>query len=314
MAEPRTVLVTGATGMIGSRLVAQLVQQGDDVHAVSREEHPPEDAVTWWRCDLADAPALDRVLTSVRPHVVHHLAAKVDGARTRELVRPTLVENLLVTVSLLEAVDRLGIARLVLSGSALEEPAGGDALPVPPSPYGASKWAASAYARMYSALFDLPVVTVRPNMTYGPGQRDLRKLVPYVILSLLRGEEPQLSSGARPCDWVFVDDVAAAYRAAGESPVAPGRTIDIGTGVLTTVADLVADVVRILGTPLQPRFGVVDVRPLEQVVATDPAPAQELLGWRPEVDLHEGLQRTVAWARTLVPEPRGHAAGERVSR
>ena len=122
----------------------------------------------------------------------------------------------MASVEILEAATRLGCRRVVSSGSLLEEPVG-TAQAVPPSPYGASRWAASAYARMFHALFGTPVVILRPSFAYGPGQ-ETTKLVPHVITKLLAGESPELSSGERMIDFVFAPDVAEAYVAAAVSP------------------------------------------------------------------------------------------------
>src|SRR5262249_56855024 len=117
-----------------------------------------------------------------------------------------------------------GWGRIGLSGSLMEEPTGG-AQAVPPSPYGASRWASSAYGRMFHALFDAPVTILRPSYAYGPGQ-ERTKLIPYVITSLLAGESPKLSSGEREIDWIFAEDVARAYLAAASRPGVVGLTLD----------------------------------------------------------------------------------------
>ena len=134
----------------------------------------------------------------------------------------------------------------MLSGSLLEEPAAGGPQAVPPSPYGASRWAASAYGRMFHALFDAPVVTLRPSFAYGPGQ-ERTKLIPHVITSLLEGGSPQLSTGERLLDWVFADDVARAYVAAASHAGVEGLTLDIGSGVLTSVREIVEAIVESSG-------------------------------------------------------------------
>ena len=126
---------------------------------------------------------------------------------------PTFHTLLASTVNLLTAVTDVGGGRVVLSAS-LEEPTNGaaDRL-VPESPYAAAKLAAGAYARMFVKLYDTPVVSLRPFMAYGPGQNPM-KIIPYTILSLLRGDAPQLSSGERALDWVYVEDVIDAFLAA----------------------------------------------------------------------------------------------------
>ena len=83
---------------------------------------------------------------------------------------------------------------------------------------------------MFHALYGLPVINLRTFMTYGPGQRDGSKLIPYVATALLRGESPRLSSGTREVDWIYVGDVVDAYLAAAVADGVEGTSIDIGSG------------------------------------------------------------------------------------
>lgn len=237
------------------------------------------------------------MVASVRPHEIIHLAGAVRGDRSLEAVAPTLRANLVATVELLEAATRVGCRRIVLSGSLLEEPATGGPQAVPPSPYGASRWAASAYGRMFHALFDAPVVILRPSFVYGPAQ-DPTKLIPYVITGLLEGGSPQLSSGERLLDCVYAEDVAHAYIAAASVAGAEGSTIDIGRGVLTSVREIVELILEFIGpTTGQPVFGMLPVRALEQEVRVDVEETARVLGWRATTPLEEGLRATIAWFR-----------------
>jgi nucleoside-diphosphate-sugar epimerase len=289
------LLVTGASGMIG-RAVLDLLPADVDTHAVSRLDQRPRPAVTWHRLDLGEPGAATRLMHQVQPEVVIHLAGEVRGERSIEAVRPTFAANLVATVEILEAATRLGCRRVVASGSLLEEPTG-SARAVPPSPYGASRWAASAYARMFHALFETPVAILRPSFAYGPGQEPT-KLVPHVITTLLAGESPALSNGERLIDFVFAPDVAGAYLAAAVASGVEGSTIDIGVGKLTTVRDVVETIVELVGpTAGAPAFGELPVRPLEQHVEVDAEIAAQALGWRAATSLEEGLRRTIAWYR-----------------
>jgi nucleoside-diphosphate-sugar epimerase len=281
------VLVTGASGLIG-RHVLRVLQPETDVVALSRTPRPAQDGVRWLVSDLAQPGAVAQVVRAVRPRAIIHLAGAVRGDRTLEAVAPTLHANLVATVELLEEATRAACHRVVLSGSLLEEPAVGGPQAVPPSPYGASRWAASAYGRMFHALFDTPVVILRPSFAYGPGQEPT-KLIPH------EGGSPELSSGERLLDCVYADDVARAYVRATAAPGVEGRTIDIGSGVLTSVREIVGLVVECLGrTAGRPRFGELPVRPMEQDVEVDVDETARALGWRATTSLEEGLRRTVA--------------------
>lgn len=293
------ILVTGASGFIGARLCNVLRSLGAEVHGVSRRADPGSDPpISWWQADLADVQAARRVVETVRPHVILHLAGEVVGARDLDQVLPTLRGNLLSTVNLLIAAATLGCRRVVLTGS-IEEPSQGDAAAVPSSPYAASKLAATGYGRMFHALYGLDIVILRVFMVYGPGQKDLRKLIPYVILSLLRGETPQMSGGLRPVDWIYVDDVVDAFVSAAASDVGGGEVLEVGSGELVTVRDLVERLAPLVHPDARLRFDTANDRPLEQVRKAQIQRTIEVLDWRPHVSLAEGLQRTVDFYRAL---------------
>jgi nucleoside-diphosphate-sugar epimerase len=290
------VLVTGGSGLIG-RNVVDLIDRDADVHAVSRTPRAGRRGLRWWVRDLSEPGASRQLIASVRPDIVIHLAGAVRGDRSLDAVEPTLRANLMATVELLEASTRSDCRRIVVSGSLLEEPSDDALQPVPPSPYGASRWAATAYARMFHALFEAPVVILRPSFAYGPGQEPT-KLVPYVITTLLAGDSPTLSSGERLIDFVYAADVAQAYLAAATAPGIDGKTIDIGCGRLVSVRDVVEELVRIVGpTERQPLFGARPIRPLEQEVEVKADDAASLLDWRATTSLPEGLRQTVEWFR-----------------
>lgn len=295
----RVVLVTGARGFLGTPLVEALLAGGADVHAITRGDPataPP--GPVWWQADVASGPALGRVLDAVRPDLVYHLTSAGRGGRELELVAPTVRDDLTATIELLRAVTERGVGRVVLTGS-MEEPTG-EADAVPSSPYAAAKWAACGYARMFHALYGLPVVILRPFMTYGPGQKPF-KLVPYVVGSLLRDEAPQVGTGARPVDWVYVDDMVEAFVRAGWVDEAVGRTLELGSGRLTTVREVVELLQRLVASSVAPDFGATPDRPLEVVRAAAVADAAEILGWRARTSLEEGLRRTVDWHRAQQP-------------
>jgi UDP-glucose 4-epimerase len=289
------VLVTGASGLIGSQVLPLLREA--EVVALSRSPRLNEDGLQWLTCDLAEPRSAFEIVASVRPEVIIHLAGAVRGDRSLEAVTPTFGANLVATVGLLEAATKVGTRRIVLSGSLLEEPAADGANAVPSSPYGASRWAASAYGRMFHALFDAPVVILRPSFAYGPGQEPT-KLIPHVIKTLLEGGSPQLSSGKRRLDCVYAEDVAQAYVAAASAPGVEGRTLDIGSGTLSSVRSIVERIVELLGPrPGHPVFDALPVRPFEQEVEVDVEEAAEALGWRATTDLENGLRTTVDWFR-----------------
>jgi len=280
--------------LIGSTVVS-LLDDTVEVYAVSRNARQSQGHVRWLESDLGKAGSARDIIQRVEPHVVIHLAGAVRGDRTLDAVQPTLTANLVATVQLLEAATRASVRRIVVSGSLLEEPMSGVVSAVPPSPYGASRWASSAYARMFHSLFETPVTILRPSYAYGPGQ-EAAKLLPHVITALLRGESPKLASGERQVDFVFAEDVGRAFVAAASAPAVEGETIDIGSGETRRVRDVVGTLVDMFG-PGAPRpvFGAVPDRLLEQEIHVDTEPAARLLNWTASTSLKEGLRRTVKW-------------------
>jgi UDP-glucose 4-epimerase len=197
------------------------------------------------------------------------------------------------------AVKSVPNARMVLAGS-IEEPHQSDDL-IPRSPYAAAKWAASAYARMFCALWGVRVSVLQIAMVYGPAQPDLTKLVPYTTLALLRGDVPHLSSGTRLVDWVYVDDVVDALIRAAEDDRAIGKVFDVCSGRLVSIRHTVELLDLIVGGDTRPEFGAAADRPMDGAQRGNPRVAEELLDWRASTALEDGLRRTVAWyAENLV--------------
>ena len=286
----KKVLVTGATGFIGSHLCAALHAAGADVHGVGRSALPRTmSGLTYHKGDLSRVDATRRIVRRVRPDCIFHLASHVVGSRDLQMVEPTFRDNLCTTVHLMTAALECKVSRMVIAGS-LEEPEGA----APSSPYAAAKWASTAYARMFHALYGLPVVHARVFMVYGPGQRDLQKLIPYTILSLLKGRAPRLSAGGRKVDWIYVEDVVRGLMALGQTRGIEGRSFDLGTGVLTTVGNVSRMLSRMICPELAPELGALPARPMEQIRRANVNATRTAVGWKPRTSLRDGLRKTVA--------------------
>ena len=316
----KRVLVTGARGFIGSQLCKRLAASGVELHAVSRQ--PPADAVAWWQSiggsmadaaqqaaairwwsvDLFDLQATRELIRTVRPDNTYHLASLVTGSRSLEMVLPILQNNFVTAFNLLLATAESSAGRIVLAGS-FEEPDDTDTVPC--SPYAAAKGAASAYARMFRALYQTEVVMAKIFMVYGPGQADLTKLVPYVTTAFLRGEQPRLSSGIRLVDWICVDDVVDGLIACACALGADGRTVDLGSGEVCSIREIVQKLRELIPGAPEPLFGAIADRPLERLAKADVGTSYKLIGWSPSTTLEAGLRRTVDWYRHLLDESAG---------
>lgn len=289
-----TVLVTGAAGFIGSALCAELERAGAVVHSASRRAQGPATARRHFRLDLSETAPVVELIRTLRPVYVFHLASHVMGAPDIHHVLPTFHGNLQTTVNLLYALAETGCTRMITTGS-LVEPDPGVAQKIPNSPYAAAKWASADYARMFHALYGLPVAIARVFMVYGPGQQDETKLVPYVIRTVLAGEAPKISSGKHTIDWIYVGDVVDGLLRLAAAPNVDGQTLDFGSGTVITTATIVDTICDLMNAPKRPEYGALADRPLEPLRVAHVEETKRLIGWVPRVGLTEGLTKTIEW-------------------
>lgn len=228
---------------------------------------------------------------------IFHLASCVAGRREFDAVLPTFENNLTSSIYVMIAAQETGCCKRLVITNSMEEPERSDPNAVPSSPYAASKFAASAYARMFHALYGLPAVMARVFMVYGPEQKDRGKLVPYTILKALDGKAPELSSGLRKIDWIYVSDVVDGLLQLGCRPGLEGETIDLGSGQPHTIKDVVEEILRQIDPAIKGRFGVVADRAMEQERIASVTETRTKVSWQARVELEEGLARTIAWYR-----------------
>jgi UDP-glucose 4-epimerase len=294
----KRVLITGASGFVGSHLCRNLGDKGAEVHAVSRRMHSSDATyLKWWQVDLGDIAQVRNLFSTIKPDLVFHLASIATGRHDLDLVLPIFHSNLATTVNLLTAAAEFdGCHRIVLASS-LEEPELTQAGVIPHSPYGAAKWASSSYGRMFHALYKTPVAIARLFMIYGPAQSDTNKLIPYITLSLLQGKVPKISSGTRPVDWIYIDDVIEGLLALVQVPDVEGCTVDLGSGNFVPIHGIVSRLVDLIGSEIEPLYGALPDRLPEPLRMANIAYTYATLGWKPQISLETGLQHTINWYR-----------------
>jgi len=309
----RRVLVTGAGGFIGGHLTGYLVRNGASVRGMTRYNSRGDRGTLDWlepqiaaevdpfAGDIRDIESVKKAMDGVE--VVLHLAAQIAIPYSYVNPRDFFETNVLGTMNIAQSALDLGIDRVVhtstseVYGTARIVPITEDHPIEPQSPYAASKVGSDKLMDSFYRSYDLPMVILRPFNTYGPHQ-SARAVVPTIISQALAGDTLKLGATDPRRDLTFVEDTARGYEAAATADAAVGQTIQLGTGHDVSIGEVVDMVADVLGKELTVETDQARIRPEKSEVMrliSDPAKAAELTGWRPEVELREGLERTIAW-------------------
>jgi UDP-glucose 4-epimerase len=304
------VLITGGAGFIGTALCNALVQAGHVVRVLddlsSGDPAHLDPTVQFSRGDVADVPKLWSLLQGV--DCVYHLAARVSVPESVLYPRDYNTTNVGGTVALMQAMRDAGVRRVVLTssgavyGEQLTQPVREDCVPNPSSPYAVSKLAAEYYLHTIGALWGMETVALRIFNAYGPGHPSRAShppVVPAIIRQALSGGSIVVhGNGKQTRDFVYIDDVVAALMSAASAPNISRLTINIGSGVATSVNDLVNTVGRVIGKTLTPLHVTADSGGVSRMCA-ELSRARERLGYTPHVNLEQGLRRYLSNPATV---------------
>lgn len=303
------VVITGASGFIGTHVAEEWLGKGADVHALDLwlssdlKQYVDAGQVTFHRGDLLDVATLRRVFADA--DIVYHLGSILGTSESIELYDPAAVAltNVVGTARVLAAAKEAGVGRVVYPST-----------PDVPwlNPYKITKQAAEKYCLMYHREFGLETVVLRLTNVYGPRERWLeadmgapynyQKVVPTFIVRALHGKPmPVFGDGTQTAEYVYVTDVARAFYLAGTAPAekVAGEVIPIGTGQGVPVIELARQVAALMG--VEPRIQYLPMRRGETYVtiSVDIGPARERLGFTAQVDLETGLRRSIDYYRRV---------------
>jgi CDP-glucose 4,6-dehydratase len=319
----KRALVTGGHGFVASHLARALLERGDAVTVLDLAP-PPLSGLTLQgvapeielvEADLRDSQRVGATIDAGEFDVVFHLAAQTLVGPATSDPTATFETNVRGTWTLLEACRHADVPAIVVASS---DKAYGpsEALPYredmqlrPASPYEASKAAADAIALSYRPAYGLPVAVTRFANIYGGGDLNFSRLIPEAIAAVLDGRRPQIRSDGSPeRDFLYVDDAVAAYlaieHAVGAGGPAAGEAFNAGSGRPHPVAEVLETIAAVSGAGLEPEYHGIG-NPAGEIDRqyVDPAKLRGLTGWRPQVELEEGLGRTLEWYRNH-PEAR----------
>jgi CDP-glucose 4,6-dehydratase len=313
--KDRRVLVTGATGLVGSWLVRRLLEAGAEVVCLLRDWVPQSeliraklvDRVRAAHGDVRDQTFMERVLAEYEITTVMHLAAQTIVTIANRNPVQTFESNIGGTWSLLEACRRSGnVEQIVVASS---DKAYGDHEKLPYNedaplhglhPYDVSKSCTDLITQTYAATYDLPVAITRCGNFFGGGDLNWNRIVPGTIRSVWRGERPIIrSDGQFVRDYLYVEDGAAAYMLLAEQlsehPHLRGQAFNFSNEMPLTVLDLVGRIVQLMeAAALEPEVRNEASNEIRRQYLSS-ARAREVLGWRPLFELDDGLRKTIEW-------------------
>ena len=321
--KKRRVLITGATGFVGSSLAARLADLGARVTGLAKDPVPESSfekqglkgKIRLIRGDLADWPFVERTLRRHPVEIVYHLAAQAIVGKANQSPRETFRSNIEGTWNLLEACRDTRSLRAVIVASSDKAYGAHRKLPYredfplrPQFPYDVSKACAELVARSYFFTYGLPVVVTRFANLYGPGDMNFSRIIPDTIRSILAGRRPVIRSDGTPeRDYLFIDDAVDLYLLLAQRiDRTKGEVFNAGHNQPVRVLQVVETLLRLAGrSDLKPKIlgkgtphGEIDRQWL------DGAKAKRMVGWSPDVELEAGLKKTLAWYATYPKTPR----------
>jgi NAD dependent epimerase/dehydratase len=306
------VLVTGADGFIGSRLVEMLVSKGYKVRALSQynsfnnwgwlEDTPCKDKIEILTGDIRDPHYCKYITKDI--DIIFHLAALIAIPYSYVAPDSYVDTNIKGTLNICQAAKENGNIRVIhtstseVYGTAQYVPIDENHPTQPQSPYSATKIAADAMAMSFYNAFDLPVTIARPFNTYGPRQ-SARAVIPTIITQISNGvKEIKLGDVTPTRDFNYVDDTCRGFIALAECDESIGETVNIGSNFEISIGDTLNLIKELMNSDVEFVVDENRIRPSKSEVFRlwcDNSKIKELTGFKPQVNIKEGLQKTIDW-------------------
>jgi dTDP-glucose 4,6-dehydratase len=316
----KRVLVTGAGGFIGSHVTEKLVDAGAKTRAFVHynsagsagwlDKSPARDEIEVVAGDITDRDSVRHAMDDI--DVVLHLAALIAIPYSYSAPSSYVRTNIEGTLNVLQSARGAGVERIVQTstsevyGTARFAPIDESHPLQGQSPYSATKIAADKLAESFYLSFKVPVVTLRPFNTFGPRQ-SARAIIPTIISQCLAGKKVRLGNLHPTRDLNYVSDIADGFLLAGSVPGAIGQTIHLGSGHEISIEALAQTIIGLIDPDIEIERDDQRLRPegseVDRLIA-DNSLARNILGWKPKVELEEGLKRTIEWMREHVHQYR----------
>lgn len=302
----KTVIVTGASGFIGSHLTDRLVSEGARVHALFYDERElwrlrdSHGKAILHKIDIMQFGKLNKLVAAIKPDKIFHLAAIVNVSRDKSALNELFLSNIKGTINMLRALRNIRYSCFINTGTCEEYgdnpvPFMENQIPNPVSPYSASKAANTLLCHMLYKTNKLPIVTLRPFLTYGPRQYPTM-LIPDIICSALQGKKFKMTKGEQSREVNYIDDIVEGFILASVNEKALGEVINIGCGREMKIKDIVKYILELMGNPIKPGVGAIPYRAGEAMhFYCDNSKAKNILRWKPRISMEKGLKETIKW-------------------
>ncbi|MBA3992853.1 MAG: hypothetical protein C0469_04940 [Cyanobacteria bacterium DS2.3.42] len=311
--KEKVVLVTGATGFVGANLARRLVSDGHNVHLLVRKK---TNQFPWRIREITDQvkldfytpsepDSIDRIFAEVKPQWVFHLAAH--GAYSWQQDKAQILEsNYILTSRLLDAAVEHGCESFINTGTSSEYGQKGHAPKEdeslnPVSYYAATKAGATHLCRFMAGAHNINMPTLRLYSCFGPYEQPNRLMTNLVAFGN-EGRWPKLVDENCAHDFVYVEDAVDAYMLAAKRDLTascdPGAIYNVGTGIQTTLKEVVRVAAPLMKIDAKPTFGSMPNRSWDaEVWVCDHTKITQELGWRPQHSFEDGLKKMVDWYR-----------------
>lgn len=305
--KDKKVLITGASGFIGSHMVQRMVRENADVSILTREtsdlwriDEVLKD-ICIYKVDLRDAELVDKYVKQVKPEYVFHMGAYGVDARQRGVLE-AVNTNIVGTINLLTSSASAGCRKFINTGSCAEygdktEIISEDATLCPLSIYGSTKASAVIIAHQMAHDRDIDIITLRSFGVFGENEGS-HKFFPYLILSALKNREVNLTLCEQYRDYCYIENIMDAFVLAAQNQSVRNELYNIGSGVVHKMKHFVDLVYSHMGVAKKPNYGAVPYRENEMWrQQADVNKIKKELGWEPKIGLEEGVIRTIDWFR-----------------
>ena len=307
--KTQKVLVTGASGFVGTNLVRRLVREDYEVHIFTRASsnkwrlRDVMSKLTDYTVDLLEENKLKDVIKKIKPEIIFHLAAAGFHSGTHFPENKLIETNFLGTVNLIHACNDIDYKCFINTGSSSEygpknHPMKETDVCEPINMYGITKCAATLYGQSIAKTNNKPVVGFRLFSPFG-AYDDKTRLIPYTIINALQNKDLNLANPKAVRDYIHIEDILDLYMKSIERAYElKGEVFNVGSGSQTTIHYVVNKIMELTQSKSSVNWGSVKERSYDtEIWAADIEKTSKFFDWKPVYNIDEGLKKTISWFR-----------------